>query len=75
MEAVRKAWTDERLDDRNHRVDEGFKEMRVEFRAVRFEISSQFAAQQRMMIQLFGGMIATMAIGFAGIVATVIAQT
>jgi hypothetical protein len=75
MAAMRETWTDERLDDLNHRVDEGFSEMRVEFRAVRFEMSSQFAAQQQMMIQLFGGMIATMVIGFAGIVATVITQT
>ena len=35
MEPVREAWTDERLDDLNHRVDDGFREMRTEFRAVR----------------------------------------
>lgn len=33
MDSVREAWTDERLDDLNHRVDEGFREMRAELRA------------------------------------------
>jgi hypothetical protein len=82
MEAMRDAWTDERLDDLNHRVDEGFSEMRTEFRAVRgkflavrSETSAQFAAQQRMMIQLFGGMFATMVVGFLGTIATIIVQT
>ena len=40
MDSVREAWTDERLDDLNHRVDEGFREMREEFRASRGRRSS-----------------------------------
>jgi hypothetical protein len=67
---AREAWTDERLDDLNARagrlevrVDAGFEEMRREF-----------TAQNRMLIQLFGGMIATMLVGFLGIVATVLTQ-
>jgi hypothetical protein len=82
MEAMRETWTDERLDDLNHRVDEGFSEMRTEFRvvrgefrAVRSETSAQFAAQQQMMIQLFGGMFATMVVGFLATIATIIVQT
>jgi hypothetical protein len=39
---ARESWTDPRLDDLNHRVDVGFKEMREEFRAMR----SEFAASQ-----------------------------
>ncbi len=70
MESVRDAWTDERLDDLNHRVDDGFREMRTEFRAVRGEMS----AQQRMMVQFFGGMFATMIVGFLGTIAAVITQ-
>ena len=35
MEAMREAWTDHRLDDLNHKVDEGFK--RVDKRFDRFE--------------------------------------
>ena len=41
---ARDEWTDERLDDLNHRVDEGFKEMRTEFRAVRSEMQQEFQA-------------------------------
>jgi hypothetical protein len=32
---VREKWTDKRLDDLNKKVDDGFTEMRSEFRAVR----------------------------------------
>ncbi|HET7590548.1 MAG TPA: hypothetical protein VFK14_10270 [Solirubrobacterales bacterium] len=63
---AREAWTDERLDDLNERlgrleerVDTGFAEMRREF-----------AAQNRMLLQLFGGMFATTMIGFVGIIVT-----
>ncbi|HET8566250.1 MAG TPA: hypothetical protein VFL77_07230 [Solirubrobacterales bacterium] len=79
---AREAWTDERLDDLNERVgrlemrmDAGFEEMRREFVAVRREMTAQFAAQHRMMVQLLGGMFATMVIGFLGVVATIITQT
>ena len=40
MEAVGEAWTAERLDDLNHRVDQRLGEMRAEFRAVRGEMSA-----------------------------------
>ena len=44
MGFVREAWTDERLDDLSHRVDEGFRDVRAELRAeigsVRSEIDS-----------------------------------
>ena len=38
MEAMRDAWTDPRLDDLNHRVDGGFKEVSREFQALRLEV-------------------------------------
>jgi L-alanine-DL-glutamate epimerase-like enolase superfamily enzyme len=79
---AREESTDERLDDLNRRVDEGFKEMRTEFRAVRSETQQEFQAvrsemkdQTRLMIQLFGGMFATFAVGFIGIVVTILTQT
>lgn len=79
---ARDMWTDERLDDLNHRVDDGFKETREEFRAARGEMRGEFqsvraeiAAFQRMTLQLFAGTIATMLVGFAGVIATVITQT
>lgn len=71
MEGVREAWTDDRLDDLNHRVDEGFREMREEFRAVRGEM----AATGRAQIQLTIGCFATMMVGFAGTIATILLQT
>jgi len=39
---AREAWTDERLDDLNKKVDEGFQEMRTEFRALRGEMRAEF---------------------------------
>jgi hypothetical protein len=79
---AREAWTDERLDDLNQRVDEGFKETREEFRAVRGEIAAvrvelggQIAALHRMTFQLFAGMILTLVLGFAGMIVALITQT
>lgn len=60
MEAMREAWTDERLDDLNHRVDELSHRVDDGFREVRTE----FAALQRLLVQLFGGMFATVFVGF-----------
>ena len=81
MEAVRDAWTDERLDDLNHRVDEGFKEMREEFRAIRLEsktefaaVRSEMAAMNRTMLQIVVGGFGVMLVGFAGTIATIISQ-
>ncbi len=48
METVREVWTDERMDDLNHKVDELAAEMRAEFRAVRSEFGAhraEFRAQ------------------------------
>jgi hypothetical protein len=44
MEAMREAWTDERLDDLTHRVDLGFTENKREFQAIRQEMRSEFQA-------------------------------
>ena len=55
MEAMREAWTDERLDDLNDRVGELSRRMDEGFREVR----SGIAALQRLMIQLSGGIVAT----------------
>jgi hypothetical protein len=64
MDSVREAWTDERLDDLNHRVDEGFREMREEFRVVRGEMSAMYRT-----------MTVTMITGFSGLAALIITQT
>jgi hypothetical protein len=77
MAAMREAWTDERLDDLNLRVEKGFERVDRELLALRVEMRSEFtalrseiAAFQRMFLQLSGGMFATMVIGFAGLIAT-----
>lgn len=80
MSVVRDSWTDERLDDLTERMDRGFdhvdadtRELRArldkglervdgELRELRGEMNSRFDAMQR-----------TMIIGFASIVASVIA--
>jgi hypothetical protein len=78
MEAMREKWTDDRLDDLNHRVDKGFSEgqaefralrleMRTEFGAVRSELGGQIAQLHRTILQLFGGMMATFVVGFTAI--------
>lgn len=83
---AREAWTDERLDDLNDRVasidrrmEAGFGEMRQEFRAIRGETAGEFQAVRGEMQALHrtatGVMIsgfATMFVGFAGTIATII---
>ena len=68
---AREAWTDERLDDLNKKVDNldyrmeaGFAEMRTEFRAMRAELS-----------HLTYGLIGTMLVGFLGTIAAIVTQT
>lgn len=68
---AREAWTDERLDDLNHRVDQGFKELRIEmreeFRAVRMEMAAQTAMLNQTMYRLFGGMLVAWVVGIVAI--------
>jgi hypothetical protein len=41
---MREAWTDERLDDLNHRLDEGFRRIDGDLRALRIETKTEFAS-------------------------------
>jgi hypothetical protein len=52
-------WTDERLDDLNKKVDDGFAETKAEFRAVRAEIGAVHRNVHAMWL--------TMILGFAAI--------
>ena len=56
---AREAWTDERLDDLNARVERGFDEVKGEIRDLRVEI---------------GGMQRTMVIGFVTLFASIFAS-
>jgi hypothetical protein len=89
MEAtMREKWTDERLDDLNHRVDEGFREIREEMRALRVEMNARFDAMdkrfdgmdarfdamQRTMLHAIVAMSAAFLAGFGGLVALIATQ-
>jgi hypothetical protein len=72
---ARETWTDERLDDLNtkvagidRRMEAGFGEVREEFRAVRAEMNS---LHRTTLVVLVSGF-ATMLVGFAGTIATIL---
>lgn len=68
MEAVREKWTDERLDDLNERVTDGFRRVDADLR----ELRSDMKATQRLIIQVGGGMFGTMLIGFVSLIVTMV---
>lgn len=77
MEAVREKWTDERLDDMNGRMGEGFdrldkdvREVRSEVGELRAEMNTRFEAMHRLIVQVGGGLFGTMVVGFLGLVLT-----
>ncbi len=78
---AREAWTDNRLDDLNKKVDEGFKEMREEFRAMRAEtkgelqaIRAEIGALNRTVAQLAYGLIGALLVGFLGTIVAIVTQ-
>jgi len=44
MKAMRKRWTDERLDDLNHRVVDGFRRVEADLRAHRVEVKTDLTS-------------------------------
>jgi hypothetical protein len=77
MEAMRDKWSDERMDDLNRRVENGFnrvdadlREIRAEIGGLRGEFHTEIGSLHRLILQVAGGMFATFAIGFAGLIAT-----
>jgi hypothetical protein len=66
METMRESWTDERLDDLSHRVDEGFRRVDADIRDLRADMNSRFDALQRTLLQLGGGLI----VALMGLIAT-----
>jgi hypothetical protein len=80
MEGARATWTDERLDDLARRVESGFtrldgdiRDLRTEVNARFGEVNARFDALQRTMLQIGAGMIVTMIVGFAGLLAAQLA--
>jgi predicted nucleic acid-binding Zn-ribbon protein len=80
MEAMaREAWTDERLDDLNTRVDSGLKGMRAEIReelqGVRGEMGqlrAEIGALNRTVIQFAWAVVGTIFLGFMGTIAALV---
>jgi hypothetical protein len=65
---AREAWTDERLDDLNAKVDRGFQEMHTELRDIRTEIG----ALNRTVIQFAFAVVGTIFLGFMGTIAALL---
>ncbi len=51
MEAMRNSWTDERLDDMNRRMEDGFRRVDNDIRDLRTEMNSRFDGLQRTLLQ------------------------
>jgi hypothetical protein len=66
MERVRATWTDERLDDLSRRVDAGFERMDRGFE----RLDSRVDSMQRTMIQVGGGVIASILVAIVSLIAT-----
>ena len=68
MPRENESWSDDRLDDLNRKVDQGFADMREEFRAMR----SEMAADRRALVQAGAAIWVTSVVGFLGVVATIL---
>ena len=65
MERARATWTDERLDDLARRMDQGFALVDADLRA----LNARFDDLQRTMLQVGGGLIASIFVAVIGLIA------
>ena len=63
---TRDNWTDARLDDLSHRMDQGFDRVDSDIRELRSEMTSRFDSLQRTLILAAAGVIAAL----IGLIAT-----
>jgi hypothetical protein len=70
METMRESWTDARLDDMKQGMEAGFKRVDEDIRGLRSEMNQRFDALNRTLLQISGGVIATLIAGFMGLIAT-----
>ncbi len=73
MYDMRESWTDQRLDDFRGEVNRRFDEVDRRFDKVDGELhrlNDHFAALNRTLLQIGGGVIATMVAGALGVIAT-----
>lgn len=73
---MRESWTDARLDDFREEVSQRFDRVEAEMRMQRLELSSLrqemsagFESLQRLILQVGGGIIATLAVGVLTVLA------
>lgn len=70
MEAMRESWTDARLDDFAKHTDQRFDAVEKRFDRVDAELralNGRFDALNRTLLQIGGGIIATLIAGFFGV--------
>jgi hypothetical protein len=67
METMRESWTDARLDDMKQGMEAGFKRVDEDIEGLRTEMNQRFDALNRTLLQIGGGIIATL---IAGVIAT-----
>jgi hypothetical protein len=67
MERMREKWTDERLDDMNERMRDGFARVDHDLRDLRLDMNRRFDASQQLILRVGAGMFGTMVIGFIGL--------
>lgn len=73
MDAMRQSWTDDRLDDFRADVNRRFDEVDRRLDRVDSELralNGRFDALNRTLLQIGGGMVATLIAGFFGIIVT-----
>ncbi|MBK5221223.1 MAG: hypothetical protein JJE35_15810 [Thermoleophilia bacterium] len=68
---MRQSWSDDRLDDLNRRVDDGFVQLRTEMRAGFAELRAGINGLRRTLLQVGGGLIGTVIAATSAIVLAV----
>jgi hypothetical protein len=68
MAAMTQSWTDERLEERFDAIDRRFDRVDADFRELRSEMNSRFDATQCLIFQIGAGMLATLVVGFTGVI-------
>jgi hypothetical protein len=67
---VREAWTDERLDDLQTHMDEGFREVKAEIRSTRAELKGEIRELREKMDAKFDRLTYTLIAALIGLLAT-----
>jgi hypothetical protein len=70
METMRESWTDARLDDMKQGMEAGFKRVDEDIKGLRTEMNQRFDGLNRTLLQISGGVVATLIAGFMGLIAT-----